>query len=53
MKFALLLIASILFPMLVSGEEYERGPNGGLMLDVAGVDGRIADFRQHGHHQRI
>ena len=34
MKYALLLIATILFAVPVSAEEYEKGPNGGLMLDV-------------------
>jgi hypothetical protein len=33
MKYALLLMATILFAAPVSAEEYEKGPNGGLMLD--------------------
>ena len=38
MEFALLLIATLLFAAPVFAEEYEKGPNGGQMLDVAGVD---------------
>ena len=41
MKYALLLIAAILFAAPVSAEEYEKGPNGGLMLDVAGIDAEL------------
>jgi len=41
MKFALLLIATILFAAPVSAEDYEKGPNGGLMLDVAGIDAEL------------
>lgn len=41
MKYALLLIATIMFAVPVSAEEYEKGPNGGLMLDVAGVDAEL------------
>ena len=41
MKYALLLIATILFAVPVSAEEYEKGPNGGLMLDVAGIDAEL------------
>ncbi len=41
MKYALLLIAIILFASPVSAEEYEKGPNGGLMLDVAGIDAEL------------
>ena len=36
MKYALLLIASLFFAAPAFAEEYEKGPNGGLMLDVAG-----------------
>ncbi|UGV24666.1 hypothetical protein E0H22_02580 [Rhodopseudomonas boonkerdii] len=41
MKYALLLIATILFAAPASAEEYEKGPNGGQMLDVAGVDAEL------------
>jgi hypothetical protein len=41
MKYVLLLITIILFAAPVSAEDYERGPNGGLMLDVAGVDAEL------------
>lgn len=41
MKFALLLVAALSFAAPVSAEEYEKGPNGGLMLDVAGVDAEL------------
>ena len=41
MKYALLLIATLLFAAPASAEEYEKGPNGGLMLDVAGVDAEL------------
>lgn len=42
MKYTLLLIATISFaaPAAVA-EDYEKGPNGGLMLDVAGVDAEL------------
>ncbi len=41
MKFALLVIASVIFASPVLAEEYEKGPNGGLMLDVAGIDAEL------------
>lgn len=41
MKYALLLIATIMFAVPVLAEEYEKGPNGGLMLDVAGIDAEL------------
>ena len=41
MRYALLLIATILFAAPASAEEYEKGPNGGLMLDVAGIDAEL------------
>lgn len=41
MKFALLLVAALSFAATASAEEYEKGPNGGLMLDVAGVDAEL------------
>ena len=41
MKYALLFIAALLFAAPASAEEYEKGPNGGLMLDVAGIDAEL------------
>ena len=41
MKYALLLIASLFFAAPAFAEEYEKGPNGGLMLDVAGIDAEL------------
>jgi hypothetical protein len=41
MKGTLLLIAALLFAAPASAEEYEKGPNGGLMLDVAGIDAEL------------
>jgi hypothetical protein len=41
MKIALLLVAALSFAAPASAEEYEKGPNGGLMLDVAGVDAEL------------
>ena len=44
MKYVLLFVASLMFatpafPALA--EDYEKGPNGGLMLDVAGIDAEL------------
>jgi hypothetical protein len=41
MKYALILIASMMFMISARAEDYEKGPNGGLMLDVAGVDAEL------------
>ena len=41
MKRALLLVAALSFAVPAFAEEYEKGPNGGLMLDVAGVDAEL------------
>lgn len=41
MKLALLLVATLSFAVPAFAEEYEKGPNGGLMLDVAGVDAEL------------
>lgn len=41
MRHALLLIATLLFAAPASAEDYEKGPNGGLMLDVAGIDAEL------------
>lgn len=43
MRYALLFIAAVLFAASASAEEYERGPNGGLMLDVTGIDVELPD----------
>jgi hypothetical protein len=40
MRYALLLIATV-FAVAASAEEYKKGSNGGLMLDVAGVDAEL------------
>ena len=41
MRFILLLIAALVFAAPASAEEYEKGPNGGQMLDVAGIDAEL------------
>jgi hypothetical protein len=41
MRYALLLIATVLFAVAAPAEGYKKGPNGGLMLDVAGVDAEL------------
>jgi hypothetical protein len=41
MRVILLFIAALLFASPASTEEYEKGPNGGLMLDVAGIDAEL------------
>ena len=41
MKYALLLTAAMLFAVPAHAEDYEKGPNGGLMLDVAGIDAEL------------
>ncbi len=41
MRFILLLIAALAFAAPASAEEYEKGPNGGQMLDVAGIDAEL------------
>ncbi len=41
MRHALLLIAALLFAAPAFAEDYEKGPNGGLMLDVAGIDAEL------------
>ena len=37
MRFVLAILAALSMASQVSAEEYEKGPNGGLMLDVAGI----------------
>lgn len=41
MKFIMLFVASLIFASPVLAEDYEKGPNGGLMLDVAGIDAEL------------
>jgi hypothetical protein len=41
MRFILVLIASLMLATAVRAEDYEKGPNGGLMLDVAGIDAEL------------
>ena len=41
MRFAFLFVAALLFAAPAFAEEYEEGPNGGLMLDVAGIDAEL------------
>ena len=37
----LLIVATLMFAVTAVAEEYEQGPNGGLMLDVAGIDAEL------------
>lgn len=41
MKYILLFVASLTFATPALAEDYEKGPNGGLMLDVAGIDAEL------------
>jgi hypothetical protein len=41
MKFAFVLIAALAFAAPAFAEDYEKGPNGGPMLDVAGIDAEL------------
>ena len=41
MRFVLATVAALLMASPASAEEYEKGPNGGLMLDVAGIDAEL------------
>jgi hypothetical protein len=41
MRFILVLVASLMLATSVRAEDYEKGPNGGLMLDVAGIDAEL------------
>jgi len=41
MRLNLLFIACLIFVSPVLAEDYEKGPNGGLMLDVAGIDAEL------------
>jgi hypothetical protein len=41
MRFALAILAALSMAAPALAEEYEKGPNGGLMLDVAGIDAEL------------
>ena len=41
MRFVFALIAALMFADAACAEDYEKGPNGGLMLDVAGIDAEL------------
>ena len=41
MRFVLATLAALLMASPAFAEEYEKGPNGGLMLDVAGIDAEL------------
>ena len=38
---AVLMLAVLMLASPVRAEDYEKGPNGGLMLDVAGIDAEL------------
>lgn len=41
MRYAFLIVAALLLAVPAAAEDYEKGPNGGLMLDVAGIDAEL------------
>ena len=41
MRFIVSLVAGLMLASPVLAEDYEKGPNGGPMLDVAGVDAEL------------
>jgi len=41
MRYVLVVLAAIFMASPTFAEEYEKGPNGGLMLDVAGIDAEL------------
>ncbi|HTO66097.1 MAG TPA: hypothetical protein VMM15_33155 [Bradyrhizobium sp.] len=41
MRLILVLVAVVMLANPVRAEDYEKGPNGGLMLDVAGIDAEL------------
>jgi len=41
MRFVLAILAALAMASPAFAEEYEKGPNGGLMLDVAGIDAEL------------
>jgi hypothetical protein len=41
MRFVLAILAALSMASPTFAEDYEKGPNGGLMLDVAGIDAEL------------
>jgi len=41
MRFIVSLVAVLMLANPALAEDYEKGPNGGLMLDVAGIDAEL------------
>lgn len=41
MRFLVAILIALSMASPVFAEEYEKGPNGGLMLDVAGIDAEL------------
>jgi hypothetical protein len=41
MRLVLAILLALSMASLAFAEEYEKGPNGGLMLDVAGIDAEL------------
>jgi hypothetical protein len=41
MRFIMSLLAGLMLASPALAEDYEKGPNGGLMLDVAGIDAEL------------
>src|ERR1700682_3002506 len=41
MRFVLAILAALSMASPTFAEDYEKGPNGGLMLDVAGIDSEL------------
>ena len=41
MRFVVAILAALSMASPAFAEEYEKGPNGGLMLDVAGIDAEL------------
>ena len=41
MRFVLAILTALSLASPAFAEEYEKGPNGGLMLDVAGIDAEL------------
>ena len=41
MRFIVSLVAGLMLASPALAEDYEKGPNGGLMLDVAGIDAEL------------
>jgi hypothetical protein len=41
MRFILAILAALSMTLPTLAEDYEKGPNGGLMLDVVGIDAEL------------